>query len=72
MSLELAHTLDPGWTTLSPIATSGELPMKVWRHSRHFCNLSDKRTVKFRIKFSILFNLINLFNYLRLMSVVTE
>jgi len=46
--------------------------MTVWRHIQHFCNLSDKRTVKFRIKFSFFFHLTYLFHYLRLIAVVTE
>jgi hypothetical protein len=67
-----ANPLNLGWTTLSPIATSGELAMKVWRHSQNFCNFSDKRIVTFHITFSNFFNWTNLFHYLRLMAVVTE
>jgi hypothetical protein len=52
---ETSLRIDKGWTTLLPIATSGELAMKVWRHSQHFCNLSDKRTVIFHFKFSNFF-----------------
>jgi hypothetical protein len=50
------HLIELGWTTLSPIATSGELATKVWRQSQDFCNFSDKRNAKFRAKFSIFFN----------------
>jgi hypothetical protein len=41
----------------NPVAsrTRGELTANVRRHSQHFCNLSDKRVVKFRIKFSKFF-----------------
>jgi hypothetical protein len=47
---------EPVLATLSPVATSGELAMKVWRHGQNFCNLSDTSIVKFRIKFSNFFN----------------
>jgi hypothetical protein len=47
---------EPELATLPPVATSGELAMKVWRHSQNFCNLSGTSIVKFRIKFSNFFN----------------
>jgi hypothetical protein len=50
-------SLMPGWATLSPLATSGKLAMKVWRHRQHFCNSSDTRIIKFHIKFSNLFSI---------------
>jgi hypothetical protein len=31
--------LKPGWATISPIATSGELAMKVWRYF-HYLNFN--------------------------------
>jgi hypothetical protein len=49
--------LSPGQATLSPIITIGELAMTVCRQSQYFCNLSDKIFIKFRIKFSIFFQL---------------
>jgi hypothetical protein len=40
--------LQPGWVTLSPIAISGELATEIRQQS-------DKRMVKFRIKFYTFF-----------------
>jgi hypothetical protein len=66
------HMLHPGWTTLSPIATSGELAMEVWRHSQHVCNLSDKELLISHRIFYFFFQLNQSVYYLRLMAVVTE